>query len=99
VAVLSNNSTLMAERWIDIVPALFPLFANRAFCSGSLGAPKPAPAVYRRCLDALAVAPRETLFVDDNAANVDGARAAGLRGHCFLSQAELAEALVRLGLG
>lgn len=98
VAVLSNNSTLMAARWIDIVPALFPLFANRAFCSASLGAAKPAPAVYRRCLDALAVTPHETLFVDDNAANVAGARAVGLRGHCFVSQPRLVQALAGLGL-
>src|SRR5690606_3261844 len=43
VAVLSNNSTLMAERWPAIVPALFPLFEGRAFCSGQLGRPNPRP--------------------------------------------------------
>ncbi|MEI7036254.1 HAD family phosphatase [Fulvimonas yonginensis] len=98
VAVLSNNGTLMAERWPAIVPALFPLFEGRAFCSAVLGAAKPAPAAYLRCLDALALSPASTLFVDDNLANVDGARAAGLSGHCFVDRAALERTLADLGL-
>jgi putative hydrolase of the HAD superfamily len=99
VAVLSNNGMLMAERWPAIVPALFPLFADRAFCSASLGAAKPSPAAYLRCLEALGAPPASTLFVDDNAANVTGARDAGLAGHCFVDLPQLRRALEACGLG
>lgn len=98
VAVLSNNGTLMAERWADITPALFPLFDDRAFCSAQLGAAKPSPTAYRRCLDALAIAPQATLFVDDDAANVAGARDAGLRGHRFVEHRALLRTLAELGV-
>jgi HAD superfamily hydrolase (TIGR01509 family) len=98
VAVLSNNGMLMAQRWPAIVPALFPLFDGRAFCSAQLGAAKPAPAAYLRCLEALVMPPPAALFVDDNAANVDGARAAGLAGHHFVGRPALERALAGLGL-
>lgn len=98
VAVLSNNSTLMAERWPAIVPALFPLFEGRAFCSGRLGAAKPSPAAYLRCLEALATPPAAALCVDDSAANVAGACAAGLAAHRFTSLPRLRQALARHGL-
>ncbi|HEV2540084.1 MAG TPA: HAD family phosphatase [Frateuria sp.] len=93
VAVLSNNGMLMAERWPAIVPALFPLFDRRAFCSAQLRATKPSPAAYLRCLKALAIPPRAALFVDDNAANVAGACEAGLAGHRFVDPAALLQTL------
>lgn len=98
VAVLSNNGTLMAERWPQIVPALFPRFEGHAFCSAVLRGAKPAPAAYLRCLDALGVPPAQALFVDDTAANVEGARAAGLVGHRFVDQAAFERVLAGLGL-
>jgi putative hydrolase of the HAD superfamily len=98
VALLSNNGTLMGERWPAVVPALFPLFDGRAYCSGELRAAKPSPAAYLRCLQALAVAPPATLFVDDNAANVAGAREAGLAAHRFTDLADLLRALAGHGL-
>ena len=98
VAVLSNNGTLMAERWPAIVPALFPLFEGRAFCSARLGAAKPSPTAYLRCLEALAMPPAAALFIDDNADNVAGARTAGLAGHRFVDLPQLRQALARHGL-
>lgn len=98
VAVLSNNGTLMAQSWPAIAPALFPLFSGHAFCSAQLGATKPSPTAYLRCLEALAMPPPATLFVDDNAANVAGAREAGLAGHCYVDATELQHALEEHGL-
>lgn len=98
VAMLSNNGLLMAQSWPAIVPALFPLFSGRAFCSAQLGATKPSPATYLRCLEALAMPPPATLFVDDNPDNVAGAREAGLVGHCFAGITELQRALEEHGL-
>lgn len=99
VAVLTNNGTLMAERWSAIVPALSPVFADHAFCSGRLGAAKPSPAAYLRCLQTLAVQPASTLFVDDNAINVAGACEAGLAGHRFVDLPRLRHELDARGLG
>lgn len=94
MAVLSNNGTLMAESIPAIVPALF---ADRAFCSASLAA-KPSPVAYLRCLDVLAGSPAPTVFVDDSAANVAGAREAGLVGHRFVDLLQLRRGLRALGL-
>jgi len=99
LAVLSNNGTLMAERWPAIVPALVPCFKDHVFCSARLGAAKPSPAAYLRCLEALSVLPASTLFVDDNLANVAGAREAGLAGHHFVDLARLRAELGAYGLG
>lgn len=98
VAVLSNNGLLMAERWPVIVPTLLPLFERRFFCSAQLQAAKPSPAAYLRCLEALAMPPAATLFVDDSDANVAGARKAGLVAHHFTDLQQLRSALANCGL-
>lgn len=49
-----------------------------AFYSHDVGHAKPSPAFFQAILDTLDVPADEVLFVDDVAANVDGARAAGL---------------------
>jgi putative hydrolase of the HAD superfamily len=58
---------------------------------------KPEPAIYRHCLDALAVQPSETLFIDDRDANLEQARAAGIRGMRFESVEQLRRDLQALG--
>ena len=58
---------------------------------------KPEPAIYRHCLDALAVQPSETLFIDDRDANLEQARAAGIRGIRFESVEQLRRDLQALG--
>lgn len=94
VALLSNNGMLMAERWPEIVPALLPLFEGRLFCSAQLQAAKPSPDAYLRCLEALAMPPAATLFVDDSDANVAGARKAGLVAHRFTNLPQLRQTLM-----
>ena len=58
---------------------------------------KPDPAIYRHSLDGLGVAASEALFVDDRAANVEGARAVGMFAIQFQSLAQLADDLEKLG--
>ncbi|KRE96638.1 hypothetical protein ASG87_16055 [Frateuria sp. Soil773] len=96
--LLTNNGWLMAQQLPAIVPELFPLFAGRAFCAAQFGAAKPAEQAYLRCLQALDALPQATLFVDDNPANVEGARAAGLHAHRFTDAAGLRQALAGFGL-
>ncbi len=58
---------------------------------------KPGPGIFRRCLQELGVEAQEALFIDDVAANVEGARAAGLAAVGFSSMAQLAGDLETLG--
>ncbi|WP_266171926.1 HAD family hydrolase [Dyella subtropica] len=83
LGLLTNNGQLMAESLPQIAPALFPLFAGRAFTAAQFGAAKPEVAAYIGCLTALGVAPALTLFIDDNLDNVEGARRAGLHAHHY----------------
>lgn len=81
LAVLTNNNMLVARHFADLYPEVAALVGDRALVSAEFGVRKPDPEVYRRCLARLGVAPRATLFVDDSAANVTGARTAGLLGY------------------
>ncbi len=56
---------------------------DAVFASCALGCCKPEPAVYARVTSELGVRPAEIAFVDDQASNVAGARAAGWRAHPF----------------
>lgn len=98
VAVLTNNGLLLRDHLDRMHPPLFPLFAGRVHCSAQYRRSKPDPAIYRDCLAALGVAPADALFIDDKAANADGARAAGLRAHHFTDAAGLRAALQTLDL-
>lgn len=51
---------------------------DAATLSFETGAVKPEPAIYRRCLSQLGVAPEQALFVDDRMENIAAARRLGL---------------------
>lgn len=59
---------------------------------------KPDPAIFQLALRRFGVAAEETIFVDDNAANVAGAEAVGIRAHLFRDAATLRGELETLGL-
>jgi 2-haloacid dehalogenase len=59
---------------------------------------KPDPAIYALALQRFGLAPGEAVFVDDNAANVEGATRAGIRGVLFTDAVAFRVELVRLGL-
>ena len=98
VAILTNNGPLLGEVLPGLLPALFPRFAGRVLCTATLGASKPAPEVYLRAVARLRHAPQATLFLDDNADNVAGARAAGLCAECVPAPGEFAMILADYGL-
>ena len=66
--------------------------------SGDIGIKKPDPAIYRHLIEAYALEPASTLFIDDSSRNVDAARAVGLQALCFESATQLREALCALHL-
>jgi glucose-1-phosphatase len=98
IAVLTNNPRLVAHHIRYLCPPVAALFGEDIYASASFSAAKPSGEVFRKCVDALGVAPAETLFVDDLAINVEGARNAGLLGHVFAGHQLLAGELRRHGL-
>ena len=48
-----------------------------------MGLTKPSPEIFLAVCSDLSIDPSETLFVDDNAKNIEGAKKAGLRGYLF----------------
>ena len=98
IAVLTNNTTLVADHIDILLPDLRPLFGPRIYTSAQFGVAKPDPRCYRLCLSELQAAPDTVLFVDDLAANVAGAREAGLFAHHYNSVETFRQALSEHGL-
>jgi len=60
---------------------------------------KPDAAIYQDMIQGLGIAPKEGLFFDDRAENVEGARAVGLEAELYVSWQKMVESLpVRYGL-
>jgi putative hydrolase of the HAD superfamily len=98
IAVLSNNGLLTAETINEMFPALRPVFGPDIFMSAQFRATKPAPEVFHGALSRLGAAPERTLFFDDKAENVAGARAAGLDAEVFAGVAGFDAHLARRGI-
>jgi len=98
VAILTNNGTYMHGRMREICPALFPLFDGAVHFAAEYGAAKPDPRSFLDCLAERGTAAARTLFVDDRAPNVEGARSAGLDALHFTGAAPLARELIGRGL-
>lgn len=98
VAILTNNTTLVADHIDALLPDLRPLFGSRIYASARFNTAKPDPRCYRRCLSELNAMPQTVLFVDDLMANVAGAREAGLFAHHHTSMEAFRQALSEYGL-
>jgi glucose-1-phosphatase len=98
IAVLTNNTTLVADHIDTLLPELPPLFGSRIYTSARFKTAKPDPRCYRLCLSELNVRPESVLFVDDLMANVAGARDAGLFAHHHTSVETFRKALSEYGL-
>jgi glucose-1-phosphatase len=85
IAILTNNSELVADHIDFLCPELHPLFGERIYASARFKAAKPDIACYERCVAELRMRPQTVLFVDDLAENIAGASRAGLQAHHFTS--------------
>jgi len=86
------RATSAPDRW-----GMEGLFDVQVF-SYQVGALKPDPRVYRAALQALGVAPEETLFIDDAPANAAAARALEIDAILFRGVPALLDALRARGL-
>lgn len=95
LACLSNVNPAHWERCVELgVPAMF----DAHFLSHEMGFRKPQPEIYAAAADGLGVRPAEICFFDDVAANVDAARAFGMRATHVAAPSGLAYALRSAGI-
>ena len=94
IAALTSNSSQFAAALPTHLPDLAGLFAP-ILCSYELGARKPHPAAYHGALARLGVAAEQVLFIDDQHANVDAARAIGMHAEQFTDARMLRRVLER----
>jgi 2-haloacid dehalogenase len=66
--------------------------------SGEVHMVKPDPQIFEHLLSTFALTPSQTVFIDDNAANVDAAGALGMTAIRFTSPPDLRRELESLGL-
>jgi HAD superfamily hydrolase (TIGR01509 family) len=98
VGVFTNNGFLLKRHIAEVFPAVHDVFGTRAVFSAELGCSKPAPEAFRRLASRLAVAPDETLYLDDDATYVAGAREAGLVAECVAGASDVRARLAAYGL-
>jgi putative hydrolase of the HAD superfamily len=98
IAVLTNNSRMVADHIAFLCPEVAALFGDTVHASAMFQAAKPAAEVYLRCLEHLQAPAGQTLFIDDLEENVNGAITAGLQGHHFTGAAALERDLSTRGL-
>jgi transcription antitermination factor NusB len=95
VALLSNASShLEIDLDLSGIGDAFDLVVG----SAELGHAKPAPEAFQAAADGLRVALARTLFIDDMDANVEGARAVGMRAERFTGVDDLRDLLRSLQL-
>jgi putative hydrolase of the HAD superfamily len=77
LGILTNNVREFAEYWQATIPIdLIDVVVD----SCEEGIRKPDPEIYLRTAERLFVEPRQCVFLDDSAPNVDAAKAVGMRG-------------------
>lgn len=89
-----------AETWpvaLELYPRLGTVFGVTVV-SGAEGVMKPEREIFDRLCARAGVAPADCLFIDDSAANVAGAEAAGMAAHRFTGAAALEADLRARGL-
>jgi epoxide hydrolase-like predicted phosphatase len=97
-AILSNAFHGQREHIAALTGAPVEALVDDYINSAEVGLRKPEIEIFRLALDRLGVAPPEAVFLDDTAANIAGAAAAGLRG-ILVEEPEQALAALRALLG
>lgn len=87
--------TNWSSETFPLVRDKYPIFSlmEGMVVSGEEHLLKPSAAIYNCLLERYGLRAEESLFVDDNLANVEGARAVGMQGVQFISAEELERTL------
>ena len=80
ILVLSNISRTFAEHYTEI-----PILSEAEGCvfSAVCGYVKPNAEIFAHLCERFSILPSETVFIDDNAKNIRGAEAFGIKGYLF----------------
>jgi HAD superfamily hydrolase (TIGR01509 family) len=98
VGMFTNNPLILRRHFDAVFPEAASLFGDRAVFSAELGRRKPDPAAFLLLADRLGCEPMQMLFLDDDPAYVDGARAAGLHAEACHGHQQLAAHLRAYGV-
>ena len=90
--LLSNISTYFAEN--EAVLPILSLLEKRIY-SAVCGMVKPNREMFEYLCKECDILPKETLFIDDNAANIAGAQAVGITGYLFDGDAKKLRAYIQ----
>jgi len=77
VVILSNTNRLHCEFWPTEYPEVKSA-ADKIYLSQEMGVRKPEPEIYQRLLNEEDVSAQDAIFLDDNLANIEAARALGI---------------------
>jgi epoxide hydrolase-like predicted phosphatase len=97
-ALLSNGNTAYFDR---IVYPTYPEFKNlfgEIIISSDVGIVKPDKEIYLYALEKINSKPEESLFIDDNQTNIDGAVSVGINGYLYTDCDSFAEYIKKLGI-
>ncbi|MEP7284566.1 MAG: HAD family phosphatase [Chloroflexota bacterium] len=92
---LLSNDALTLEQKLRVDLGIYDAF-DAVVISAAIGVMKPDPRPYETIVLALGVISAECIFIDDNLANVEGARACGMTAIHFHADMDLASELGRL---
>ncbi|MFF1877730.1 HAD family hydrolase [Leifsonia sp. NPDC058230] len=81
VSLLSNNPIPFKDSLPVLTPEIIDVLQGNDLVSAVLGARKPERRIYTRALGRFGVDASDAILFDDSAANVEGARAAGMHAH------------------
>ncbi|WP_218511202.1 HAD family phosphatase [Variovorax sp. dw_308] len=98
IAGLTNNSAMLSEHIETLCPEIGRYLKGLIVTSAMVGATKPDAAAYLRSIERFGVQPGSVLFIDDVAANVEGAVRAGLQAFLFVDAERLEQELEGHGL-
>lgn len=93
---LLTNAT--SRLWEDLSYHGIRDFADRVYCSASIGLAKPDPKLYRQVVRAISVPPERVLYIEDTPSWADAGRKIGMVSHTYSGIPSLKSELKRLGL-
>ncbi|HRE47430.1 MAG TPA: HAD family phosphatase, partial [Aggregatilineales bacterium] len=91
VGLLSNDATTLEQK-LRAQLAIYECF-DAVLISAQTGVMKPDPTAYRMIAERLGCSTPECVFIDDNTANVDGARAVGMAAYLYRPGMDVAAAI------
>lgn len=96
--ITAYMSNIDASRYRYTVRVLDLYRFDYRFTSFGIGMRKPSAGIYAHALKRMGVKPEETVFIDNQKDNVDGARKLGINAILFVGRRALDEELGKLGL-